>query len=154
MKIRRARKHNVPLSHSNLTTHENMRSHFDPNGSYTGVPEKHGYPDVPDGEKPVQDVDDLWAKIVAEATATRNFAYCREPRSIYCSANRASPLCSQNTTGKNSNRNSARVLAWWARTLCASGYMHDMHAKRTRVVNSWLWQSYSLITLVKSAINE
>ena len=32
---------------------------FDPNGSYTGVPEKHGYPDVPDGEKPVQDVDDL-----------------------------------------------------------------------------------------------
>ena len=59
MKIRRARKHNVPLSHSNLTTHENMRSHFDPNGSYTGVPEKHGYPDVPDGEKPVQDVDDL-----------------------------------------------------------------------------------------------
>ncbi len=49
----------MPLSHSNLSTHENLRSHFDPNGSYTGVPEKHGYPDVPDGEKPVQDVDDL-----------------------------------------------------------------------------------------------
>jgi len=36
-------------------------------------------------------------------------------------ANRASPLCSQNKTGKDSNRNSARVLAWWVRTLCASG---------------------------------
>lgn len=59
MKQRRTRKHNVPLSHSNLSTHENLRSHFDPNGSYTGVPEKHGYPDVPDGEKPVQDADDL-----------------------------------------------------------------------------------------------
>lgn len=59
MKQRRTRKRNVPLSHSNLSTHENLRSHFDPNGSYTGVPEKHGYPDVPDGEKPVQDADDL-----------------------------------------------------------------------------------------------
>lgn len=59
MKLKRTRKHNVPLSHSNLSTHENLRSRFDPNGSYTGVPEKHGYPDVPDGEKPVQDVDDL-----------------------------------------------------------------------------------------------
>lgn len=59
MKIRRKRKYQLPLSHSNLTKHENMRSHFDPNGSWTGVPEKYGYPDVPDGEKPVQDADDL-----------------------------------------------------------------------------------------------
>ena len=35
--------------------------------------------------------------------------------------NRASPLCSQNKTDKNSNRNFVRVLAWWVRTLCASG---------------------------------
>ena len=59
MKIRRKRKYQLPLSHSNLTKHENMRSHFDPNGSWTGVPEKEGYPDVPDCEKPVQDADDL-----------------------------------------------------------------------------------------------
>ena len=59
MKIRRKRKYQLPLSHSNLTKHENMRSHFDPNGSWAGVPEKEGYPDVPDGEKPVQDADDL-----------------------------------------------------------------------------------------------
>ena len=59
MKIRRKRKYQLPLSHSNLTKHENMRSHFDPNGNWTGVPEKDGYPDVPDGEKPVQDADDL-----------------------------------------------------------------------------------------------
>ena len=59
MKIRRKRKYQLPLSHSNLTKHENMRSHLDPNGSWTGVPEKEGYPDVPDGEKPVQDADDL-----------------------------------------------------------------------------------------------
>lgn len=59
MKLRRTRKHNVPLSHSNLSTHENLRSRFDPNGSYTGVPEKHGYPKTPDGELPVQDADDL-----------------------------------------------------------------------------------------------
>ena len=59
MKIRRKRKYQLPLSHSNLTKHENMRSHFDPNGSWTGVPEKDGNPDVPDGEKPVQDADDL-----------------------------------------------------------------------------------------------
>ena len=59
MKIRRKRKYQLPLSHSNLTKHENMRSHFDPNGSWTGVPEKDSYPDVPDGEKPVQDADDL-----------------------------------------------------------------------------------------------
>ena len=29
-----------------------FKSHFDPNGSYTGVPES-------EGEKPIQDVDDL-----------------------------------------------------------------------------------------------
>lgn len=50
MKIKRKRTRNIPLSHSNLSAHENLRSRFDPNGSYTGVPEKHGYPDVPDGE--------------------------------------------------------------------------------------------------------
>ena len=59
MKIKRKRTRNIPLSHSNLSAHENLRSRFDPNGSYTGVPENHGYPDVPYGEKPVQDVDDL-----------------------------------------------------------------------------------------------
>jgi len=44
--------------------------------------------------------------------------------------NRASPLYSQNKTGKNSSHNSARVLAWRVRTVCASGklerrYGHD-----------------------------
>jgi|GEM_PF-5296681 len=43
----------------------------------------------------------------------RKFAHCREPRSIYCATNRVSPRCSQNKKDKNSNRNSARVLAWW-----------------------------------------
>lgn len=49
----------VPISHSNLSTHENMRSRFDPNGSYTGTPERNGYPVEPEGERPVQDADDL-----------------------------------------------------------------------------------------------
>ena len=35
--------------------------------------------------------------------------------------NRASPVYSQNKTGKNSNRNSVRVLAWWVRAMHASG---------------------------------
>ena len=55
----------------------------------------------------------IGAKIITKATTTRKFAYCREPRSIYCATNRVSPRCSQNKTDKNSNRNSARVLAWW-----------------------------------------
>lgn len=60
MKTKKRRKHNVPLSHSNLTDHENMRSLFDPNGSWTGTPEtKNGYPEEPGGEMPVQDADDL-----------------------------------------------------------------------------------------------
>lgn len=59
MKIRKQRKMRVPLSHSNLSTHENMRSRFDPNGSYTGTPEHNGYPVEPEGERPVQDADDL-----------------------------------------------------------------------------------------------
>lgn len=59
MKIKKKRKYNLPLSHSNQTTHENWRSLFDPNGSYTGTPEHNGYPETPDGEVPVQDVDDL-----------------------------------------------------------------------------------------------
>ncbi len=58
MKIKRTRKYNIPLSHSNLSTHENLRSRFDPNGSYTGITEGYN-PTVPNGEKPVQDVDDL-----------------------------------------------------------------------------------------------
>ena len=33
------RKQRAPLAHSNLTTHENLRSHYDPNGSWTGVPD-------------------------------------------------------------------------------------------------------------------
>jgi len=40
---------------------------------------------------------------------------------VFAITNRASPLCSQNKTDKNSSRNSARVLAWCMRTLCASG---------------------------------
>lgn len=59
MKKRRARKHNVPLSHSNLTKEEKLASEYDPNGSYTGIPAPSGYPYIPDGELPVQDVDDL-----------------------------------------------------------------------------------------------
>ncbi len=53
------RKNRAPLSHSNLTKHERLRSRFDPNGSYTGTPEEDGYPTTPDGELPVQDADDL-----------------------------------------------------------------------------------------------
>lgn len=59
MKIRKKRKYNVPLSHANMTHQDVMRSHFDPNGSWTGTPEKDGFPVVPDGEKPIQDADDL-----------------------------------------------------------------------------------------------
>ena len=53
MKLRRTRKHNVPLSHSNLSTHENLRSRFDPNGSYTGIVADPNY------AVPEQDADDL-----------------------------------------------------------------------------------------------
>lgn len=59
MKIKKQRKARAALSHSNLSKHENLRSLYDPNGSYTGTPAHHGYPTVPDGEEPVQDVDDL-----------------------------------------------------------------------------------------------
>ncbi len=59
MKNMKKRKYEVPLSHSNMTNHENMRSHFDPNGSWTGTPEDDGYPITPDGEVPIQDADDL-----------------------------------------------------------------------------------------------
>ncbi len=59
MKFRKKRKYDVPLSHSNMTEHETMRSHFDPNGSWTGTPEHQGWPETPDGELPVQDADDL-----------------------------------------------------------------------------------------------
>lgn len=59
MKIKKKRKYNPPLSHSNQTTQDNLRSIFDPNGSYTGTPEHHGYPEIPDGDLPVQDADDL-----------------------------------------------------------------------------------------------
>ena len=49
-----------------------------------------------------------------------NRQVCLLPRAtLVChSTNRASPLYSQNKTGKNSNRNSVRVLAWWS-ALCA-----------------------------------
>lgn len=33
------KKNRAPLSHSNLTQHENLRSHYDPNGSWTGTPD-------------------------------------------------------------------------------------------------------------------
>ncbi len=33
------KKNKAPLSHSNLTEHENLRSHYDPNGSWTGTPD-------------------------------------------------------------------------------------------------------------------
>lgn len=59
MKLRKKRKYSEPLSHSNLTNHENMKSHFDPNGSWTGTPEEGGWPVETDGELPVQDADDL-----------------------------------------------------------------------------------------------
>ncbi len=32
------KKNRAPLSHSNLSEHENLRSHYDPNGSWTGTP--------------------------------------------------------------------------------------------------------------------
>lgn len=37
MKIKK--KNRAPLAHSNLTQHENLRSHYDPNGSWTGTPD-------------------------------------------------------------------------------------------------------------------
>ena len=52
MKIRKQRKFRRAQSHSNLSTSENLRSLYDPNGSYTGRG-NHPY------EKPVQDADDL-----------------------------------------------------------------------------------------------
>lgn len=33
------KKNRAPLAHSNLTEHENLRSHYDPNGSWTGTPD-------------------------------------------------------------------------------------------------------------------
>lgn len=59
MKKRKQRKYDVPLSHSNTTEHEKMRSLFDPNGSWTGTPMDGCYPRTPDGDLPVQDADDL-----------------------------------------------------------------------------------------------
>lgn len=55
MKIRRQRvKIKRPLLiNGNETSKEIMRSHYDPNGSYTGIP------NVPRDEVPVQDADDL-----------------------------------------------------------------------------------------------
>ncbi len=65
MKIRRKRKLNVPLSHSNMTMEENFASMYDPNGSYTGAPfvtpvnPGFGSAGLPSEDVPVQDVDDL-----------------------------------------------------------------------------------------------
>ncbi len=59
MKIKKKRKYEVPLSHSNLTDGENLSSHFDPNGSWTGTPAEDGYPRLTDSDRPVQDADDL-----------------------------------------------------------------------------------------------
>ena len=56
---KKQQKFKTPLTASNLTAHENIRSLYDPNGSYTGTPEEEGYPKTPDGELPVQDADDL-----------------------------------------------------------------------------------------------
>ncbi len=45
------RRYQPPLMHSNLSTNENLRSRFDPNGSYTGTPDSsHPAP---------SDIDDL-----------------------------------------------------------------------------------------------
>lgn len=59
MKYKKSRRNRAPLSHSNLSEEEYLRSLFDPNGSYTGTPDNDGYPATPDGDKPVQDADDL-----------------------------------------------------------------------------------------------
>lgn len=60
MKIKKHSKKNPPLSHSNLSTEENLASQYDPNGSYTGIPAPpFGFPYPPDEALPVQDVDDL-----------------------------------------------------------------------------------------------
>ena len=57
MKIKKYRKYQQPLSDSNMTEHENLRSHYDPNGSYTGTPD--GWrDDVPTPVRP--DVPDKW----------------------------------------------------------------------------------------------
>ncbi len=42
------------LSHGNQTRNQVLMSHYDPNGSYTGVPVSDA-----DDKRPVQDADDL-----------------------------------------------------------------------------------------------
>lgn len=59
MKIKKKRKYAPPLSHDNLSQEETLASHYDPNGSWTGVPKDGEFPLVPDGDIPVQDADDL-----------------------------------------------------------------------------------------------
>lgn len=51
------RKFAPPLSHSNLTEHENLRSHYDPNGSWTGVPD--GWDKDENGKKEVEAAKDM-----------------------------------------------------------------------------------------------
>ncbi len=51
MKFKKSRGYNPPLSHSNLTEQENLRSHYDPNGSWTGVPD--GESDPPTYTEPI-----------------------------------------------------------------------------------------------------
>lgn len=47
-------KNRAPLSHSNLTEHENLRSHYDPNGSWTGTPDGWDK-DAPSATTPAKD---------------------------------------------------------------------------------------------------
>lgn len=48
------KKNRAPLSHSNLTEHENLRSHYDPNGSWTGTPDGWDK-DIPSVENSAKD---------------------------------------------------------------------------------------------------
>ena len=63
MKDKKTRQYNKPLSDSNLTEHEQMRSRFDPNGSYTGVPDGWDTVPTPDSLPDKRDVEsgnDAW----------------------------------------------------------------------------------------------
>ena len=62
---------------------------------------------------------------------------------IFAITNRASPLYSQNKTGKDSNRNSARVLACWGRAMHASGYVWAIWARRVKQHIRWMCCSQS-----------
>ena len=57
---------------------------------------------------------------IGVAVKAKNESLLLDTALVLAITKRASPLYSQNKTGKNSNRNSVRVLAWWGRAAHAS----------------------------------